>query len=134
MAKQYYIDENGNAIPVSGTITTAQMLPLTSSPTSPTTADAIANQKVKSVLLTTTVTSTFSDSATIGYRGTGPNITTLTGYPTGKNILCAYVEYSHVGGATYPALSHIVSNIIYVTSKNSGTVDVGVRVLYTETA
>ena len=43
MAKQYYIDENGNAIPVSGTITTAQMLPLTSSPTSPTTADAIAS-------------------------------------------------------------------------------------------
>lgn len=41
MAKQYYIDENGNAIPVSGTINTAQMLPLTSSPTSPTTADAI---------------------------------------------------------------------------------------------
>ena len=49
MAKQYYIDENGNAIPVSGTITTAQMLPLTSSPTSPTTADAIGAKVDNSV-------------------------------------------------------------------------------------
>lgn len=87
---------------------------------------------VKSVFLTTTYNCSYSDANTIGYRGTGPDITTLTGYPTGKNILAVVIERSYVDNKIYPAITSLDTNTLYTESKNSGTAYIGMRVLYTD--
>lgn len=87
---------------------------------------------VKSVFLTTTYNCRYSDANTIGYRGTGPDITTLTGYPTGKNILAVVIERSYVDNIIYPAITSLDTNTLYTESKNSGTAYIGMRVLYTD--
>ena len=87
---------------------------------------------VKSVFLTTTYNCSYSDANTIGYRGTGPDITTLTGYPTGKNILAVVIERSYVDNIIYPAITSLDTNTLYTESKNSGTAYIGMRVLYTD--
>ena len=89
-------------------------------------------KSVKSIFLTTTYACSYSDNNTIGYRGTGPNITSLTGYPTGKNVLAVVIERSYVDNKIYPAITSLDSNILYTESKNSGTAYIGMRVLYTD--
>ena len=133
MAKQIYIDSNGNEIPVSGTITNDNNLPhYTGTPTAGTTAEAIASSKTKSVLLTGTITSNYADGSTIGYRstGNGVDITSLTGYPTGKNILGYSIESAVIG--TGIALLRISGNYIIANSKTSGDVNFAIRCYYTE--
>jgi hypothetical protein len=131
MAKEVYIDSNGNEIPINSAPTYASQIPL--SPIDDTdTASAIEANKVKSVFLTTTYNCSYSDSNTIGYRGTGPNITTLTGYPTDKNILAVVIERSYVDNKIYPAITSLDTNVLYTESKNSGTAYIGMRVLYTD--
>lgn len=131
MAKEIYIDSEGNEIPINSAPTYASQIPL--SPTDDTTVDeAIEAKSVKSIFLTTSYACTYSDGNTIGYRGTGPNITTLTGYPTGKNILAVVIERSYVENKIYPAITSLDTNVLYTESKNSGTAYIGMRVLYTD--
>ena len=95
-------------------------------------AQAIEANSVKSIFLTTTYACSYPDNNTIGHRGTGPNITTLTGYPTGKTILAVVIERSYVENKIYPAITSLDANILYTESKNSGTAYIGMRVLYTD--
>ncbi len=95
-------------------------------------AQAIEANKVKSIFLTTTYNCSYADNNTICYRGTGPDITTLSGYPTGKTILAVVIERSYVDNKIYPAITSLDSNILYTESKNSGTAYIGMRVLYTD--
>ena len=87
MAKQIYIDENGNEVPVSGTIATAGNLPLGSDFSDPTsTAYAINGLKVKRQYFTATTTtygnialgSEFSPNTQVIIAATARNKTTTT--------------------------------------------------------
>lgn len=136
MAKQIYIDENGNEVLVSGTITNAGNLPLGTDFSDPnSTAGAVkAIPVIKSVLLTGTITSDASDSATIGFRNTLANavdLTTVTGYPTGKTILGYVIEdisYNSVSGG----IGFILGTKLSVNTKISASYEFKVRVIYVD--
>lgn len=92
--------------------------------------------RVKSVLLTSSMSCTYTDSSTIGYRTTNNDrvqVSTMTGYPTGKTILGYIFEYAYVGnvGEYYKiALVNLNGGYVYANSKVSGTVRFGLRVIY----
>ena len=54
--------------------------------------DFLDRRVVQSSFVEVSYACSFSDSGTIGYRGTGPNITTASGYPTGKRVLGCSIE------------------------------------------
>lgn len=118
----------------------ASELPLGSTTPAGSTAAAIANLQsavsaipdIKSILLTGTISSTASDTATIGFRNTTANaidLTTISGYPTGKTILGYCIEnvsYNGVSGG----IGFITGTTLSVNTKISGTYDFKVRVIY----
>lgn len=91
---------------------------------------------IKSVLLTSSMSCTYTDSSTIGYRTTNNDrvqVSSMTGYPTGKTILGYIFEYAYVGnvGEYYKiALVNLNEGYVYANSKVSGTVRFGLRVIY----
>ena len=94
------------------------------------------NGGVKSVLLTGSITCSYADSGTIGYRSTTQTavaLNTLANYPTGKTILGFSVEYAYCGadGEIYKiALININSGIAWCNSLISGTVRFAIRCFY----
>lgn len=101
-----------------------------------TTKQKIDNNKIKSVLLTGSINSSYADASSIGYRNLVAdivNITTLSGYPTGKNILGFGIEYCCLQSNTgVLGILSISNNQIRVNSKTQDTFDFGIRVYYTE--
>lgn len=96
---------------------------------------AVNSSITKSVLLTGTLNCSFSDGSTIGYRTTNADvidITTMTGYPTGKRILGYSIEYANMGAIGYLAIVNVMGGQISGNSKSSGTISFGIRVYYTE--
>lgn len=93
-------------------------------------------EHIKSVLLTSSMNCTYADSSTIGYRTTNTDrvqVSTMTGYPTGKTILGYIFEYAYVGsvGEYYKiALVNLNDGYVSANSKVSGTVRFGLRVIY----
>lgn len=94
--------------------------------------DFLDRRVVQSSYVEVSYACSYSDPSTIGYRGTGPNITTASGYPTGKRILGFSIEKSYVNDNIYPAITQLNNNIVYTESKVSGTAYVGVRVFWSE--
>ena len=97
--------------------------------------EKIDDNKIKSVLLTGSLNCSFADGSTIGYRTTNSDvidITTMTGYPTGKNILGFSIEYSNMGAIGYLAIVNVYNGQISGNSKSSGSISFGIRVYYTE--
>lgn len=93
-------------------------------------SEQIAN--VPSIVnLSTSLTIDHADSATIGYRtteATKVDIRTLSGFPTGKTIVCAYPHgYDDIYGRVL-----WVDNSLYLrgVSKDSATVSVTITVFY----
>lgn len=161
MAKQIYIDSNGNEVEISGTINYANMLPLSVSDSTDvntaisdntdnigslsqlTTTDKsslvgavneVNGGIVKTVLLTGSINSSYQDNNTIGYRNLQAdrvNITSLTGYPTGKTILGYSVEYCHAQSNTsLIGIIQIYSDVININSKTNEIFDFGIKCFY----
>jgi len=158
MSKQIYIDSNGNEVLVSGTVNTADMMPMSGND-SKKVSEAIGDlstltTSVKSSLVgavnevngkingITSVNLDFSISCRTSatgicpYRSSGSeavNITSLPDYPTGKTILAVIPQYSYLAGLgnmSQPCLVNIYGTTIYAGSYASGDVDVRVTVLY----
>lgn len=98
---------------------------------------AIDEALIKSVLITSSITSSYQDSGTIGYRSTTSDavvISNIPGFPTGKNVLGYWVEYAYAGnvGEYYnTAIVTLINGYAWASSKLSGTVRFGIRVIYT---
>lgn len=88
------------------------------------------DNKVNVVKLTTPISCTYADSSTIGFRclvAERVDITTLTGYPTGKTIIAMIPV---IVGA-YLAICGIYQNkYLNINAKESGTYDVDIFVIY----
>ena len=96
---------------------------------------AVNSSITKSVLLTGTLNCSYGDGSTIGYRTTNSDvidITTMSGYPTGKNILGYSIEYANMGAIGYLAIVNVMNGQISGNSKTNGNISFGVRVYYTE--
>lgn len=94
--------------------------------------DFLDRRVVQSSFVEVSYACSYEISSTIGYRGTGPNITTASGYPTGKRILGFSIEKSYINENIYPAITQLNNNVLYTMSKVSGTAYVGVRVFWSE--
>ena len=89
MPKQIYIDENGNELLVSGTINSADMLPITSS--SATNTKSYIDSKIPTINDFIRFTDLNIGTITIGANGY-VNITSLRpAAPTGFSFLCCFV-------------------------------------------
>ena len=143
MAKEIYIDENGNENLVSGTINYGSLLPM-----SPNDPDKVADRitaletsvsgipTIKSVLLSGTINCNTADASTIGYRNTDGNkvnLTTRTGYPTGKTIIAYVIEKACVtGNSNQGAIAVIDGTILNCNCKTNSICDWSVRVIYVD--
>lgn len=88
MAQEFYVDENGNKIPISGTVTSADMLPLTAG-SSKMTSEAIAEVDANKAKITrkkysvTLASNTYISPFTYFYRLDISSDTSLYGTPIG---------------------------------------------------
>lgn len=94
---------------------------------------AIGVNDIRVATVTGTVNTSAADASTIGYRSTSSdavNITSLSGYPSGKTILAYIVDYAYCSNGTQLALLDVYSNYIYANSKTATTVHFSIKILY----
>lgn len=91
---------------------------------------------IKSVLLSGTINCNTADTSTIGYRNTDGNkvnLTTRTGYPTGKTIIAYVVEKACItGNSNQGAIAVIDGTILNCNCKTNSICDWSVRVIYVD--
>ena len=128
MAKQIYIDKNGNEIPVSGTITNDNNLPhYTGTPTQGTTAYEIAN-----CIITDVANGTIGSIGANNYADPVYNITAHTGYKA-IGIIGLYIgNLACVSGGYYLQDSGTKVKVIVrnVTASALTNVDITAVILY----
>ena len=91
---------------------------------------------IKSVLLSGTINCNTADANTIGYRNTDGNkvnLTTRTGYPTGKTIIAYVIEKACItGNSNQGAIAVIDGTILNCNCKTNSICDWLVRVIYVD--